>query len=317
MELGKFLKQTQIVEESDSGPRTSHPIFVFLSPIIFMLASVIVSFAIVFIPALIVSITNGGDVNGLKYYLVTSPLGMIIGTGSSIIVVFLWIKFFEKRKIKTMGFHKNGSLKSYTIGFIIGLILLSLSAIMIIYLCDLTITKANFTTSSILPFMFAILAWCIQGAEEEILLRGFMMPKLSKRFNVWVGVISNSVIFALLHLFNGGISILAIINLILFGIFASVYVLYTDNLWGACAIHSAWNFAQGNIFGFLVSGSDSTYQKILNISYNNNNLINGGKFGPEGGLAVSLILIVSTLIILYLLNRKKNLSTNLTLSKDI
>lgn len=317
MNLGNFLKQAQIIEETDSGSRNSHPIFVFLSPILFMFASLIVAFAIAFVPALIVSFINGGDINGLRNYLVNSPISMIISTGSAIIVVFLWVKFFEKRKINTMGFHRNGYFKSYIIGFIIGLLLLSLSAVIIISLCDLTITSANFTTSSILPFMLVILAWCIQGAEEEILLRGFMMPKLSKRFNVWVGVVGNSVIFALLHLPNGGISTLAIINLILFGLFASVYVLYTDNLWGACAIHSAWNFAQGNIFGFLVSGGDSKFQKILNISYKDNNLINGGAFGPEGGLAVSLILIIATLITFYLLNRKKNLSTNLTLSKNL
>lgn len=317
MNLSKFLKQSQIIEESDSGTRNSHPIFIFLSPIIFMLASILLTFIIAFIPGLIVGFITRGDVTGVSNYLANSPLSMIIGTGSTIIVVFLWVKFFEKRKIKTMGFYKAGSFKSYIIGFIIGLLLLSLSGAMIILLCDLTITSANFTTSSILPFMLVILAWCIQGAEEEILLRGFMMPKLSKRFNVWVGVIGNSVIFSLLHLANGGISTLAIINLILFGLFASVYVLYTDNLWGACAIHSAWNFAQGNIFGFLVSGGDSNYQKILNISYNDNNLINGGKFGPEGGLAVSLVLLIAILIVLYLLNRKKNSSTNLTLSKHL
>lgn len=54
-------------------------------------------------------------------------------------------------------------------------------------------------------------------------------------------VIANSVIFAALHLLNPGVAPLAIVNLILFGIFASCYFIRRGNIWGIGALHSVWN----------------------------------------------------------------------------
>lgn len=64
-----------------------------------------------------------------------------------------------------------------------------------------------------------------------------------------VGIVVNSIVFALLHMANTGISLLALLNLFLFGVFMSVYMVRRGNLWGACAIHAVWNFVQGNVFG--------------------------------------------------------------------
>ena len=37
----------------------------------------------------------------------------------------------------------------------------------------------------------------------------------------------------------------------------ALYLLKTDTVWGVAGIHGAWNFAQGNLFGILVSGQPS------------------------------------------------------------
>ena len=62
--------------------------------------------------------------------------------------------------------------------------------------------------------------------------------------------------------------------------------------------HITWNYFQGNIWGFLVSGTvaeGSMYQvKVLE-----ENLINGGAFGPEGGLIVTGILVLTFIFVMY------------------
>lgn len=314
MDLNSFLKQTNIIDKSDSGTRSTHFILAILSPILFIIAGALITLLILFVIGVIAGIVTRGNNTQFSHWFSTSPFSMMVETGASIIAVFLWVKFFEKRKFNTIGFYKNNALKKYLIGFAVGIILLSLSALVIMSTCDINIISGDLSSKTILPFIIVILAWCIQGASEEIILRGFIMPKLSKRFNVLIGVVGSSVIFALLHLGNHGISMIAILNLTLFGIFASLYVLYTDNLWGISAFHSAWNFAQGNVFGFFVSGGDHSWTKALSTSYTTNNSINGGAFGPEGGFAVTLILVLSSIIFFVLLNKKKKkcLELNMT-----
>jgi membrane protease YdiL (CAAX protease family) len=145
--------------------------------------------------------------------------------------------------------------------------------------------------------LIALIFWgfFLQGMEEEILCRGWMMTSVARKSSVLAGVITSSVVFSLLHIFNPGIAILPIINLTLFGLFASIYMLRTDNIWGVSAIHSIWNFTQGSLFGLSVSGMDSM-PTILKFSSTENTLLNGGAFGPEGGLIVSIVLIISIVI---------------------
>lgn len=82
-----------------------------------------------------------------------------------------------------------------------------------------------------------------------------------------------------------------------------LYVIKTNDLWGACGMHSAWNFAQGNLFGFEVSGLNVSVGSLFDFNLNGNSLISGGVFGPEAGLASTIILIIGIAFIL-LLDRK-------------
>ena len=57
----------------------------------------------------------------------------------------------------------------------------------------------------------------IQGATEEIVVRGWLFPVLSVRSRIWVGIVVTSFLFGFLHLLNPGITILSISNIILVG----------------------------------------------------------------------------------------------------
>lgn len=304
MTLNSIGNSSKMIEDASSGQRSTNLILTIFSPVLFLIASgILVGLVNLILTSSIFNI-NQFVKNNIKSATFNS-IFMIINTGSAILLVFLWVKFYEKRKLKTLGFYKEKTFKKYLIGFFFGFLMLSLSALMIVTTCDVEIKSGTLTPSRILPFLLVILAWIIQGASEEVLLRGFMMPILSKRFNLWIGILGNAIIFASLHLLNPGIAPLAIFNLILFGIFASLYTIYSGSLWGACALHSAWNFTQGNIFGFLVSGTHASGDIFMFITYKSNNLINGGTFGPEGGLTVSLILIIGSLLLINLIKKKK------------
>lgn len=129
------------------------------------------------------------------------------------------------------------------------------------------------------------------------------MNILGARYNINIGLFISSVLFGLLHLFNPNVNIVAILNIILVGYLFGLYVIKTNDLWGACGMHSAWNFAQGNLFGFEVSGLNVSVGSLFDFNLNGNSLISGGVFGPEAGLASTIILIIAIAFIL-LLDRK-------------
>ena len=83
-----------------------------------------------------------------------------------------------------------------------------------------------------------------------------------------------------------------------FGSLSSVYGIPTNSIWGVCAIHSVWNFVQGNFYGFQVSGLETENSLFSFTSLESGKLINGGTFGMEGGLGVTIVLIVAIIIVI-------------------
>ncbi|MFD0898087.1 CPBP family intramembrane glutamic endopeptidase [Loigolactobacillus binensis] len=135
--------------------------------------------------------------------------------------------------------------------------------------------------------------YVIQGFSEEILTRGYMLGKLLKTERVFVAVLVNSLLFAVLHLLNSSINILAFINIMAFSVLLALLRLRFNNLWVVSAFHSAWNFAEGPLFGVPVSGGVSDALVLKTTSHLGFDLINGGAFGFEGGFVILLVLLIA------------------------
>ena len=251
--------------------------------------------------------TNSQAFNDLVEKSMNSKVILVVTLFSTAIATFLTIVYcrcIEKRNFKSMGFVKKNAVKQYFIGVFIGFLMFSIC----VGICVATgtlkydgiIIGGNVTF--VILFFFGFL---FQGMGEEVLMRGYFMTSLSNKTPIVVAILLNSIVFACLHLMNDGVSLLAFMNLILFGVFASVYAIKTNNLWGICAIHSVWNFVQGNFYGILVSGMNTNASIFKFTSTADGELFNGGDFGLEGGLAVTIVLVAATVITL-LINFKKN-----------
>ncbi len=228
-------------------------------------------------------------------------------------LVFFRVKTIEKRNISSIGFSKNNFIKKYLFGFTLGIAEMALVVIILSVLGFVTIEKSSIQPvgiSAIGNLLIILLGWIIQGGTEEVLTRGWLMNVLGARYNVKLGLIVSSVLFGALHLLNPNVNYIAVINIILAGFLFGIYVLKTNDLWGACGMHSAWNFAQGNIFGFEVSGIDVAVGTLFDLNLKGNELITGGAFGPEAGLVCTFVLILFIFIILKIFkneNSKNNL----------
>ena len=214
----------------------------------------------------------------------------------SIAVSIIFCRCVEKRSFKSMGIFKKGFGAEYLVGLLIGFVMFALA----VAICVMTGTLEIKGWSSDLSFGWLVvffIGFLIQGMSEELLCRSYFMVSLARRQNLLVAIILNSLVFALLHLGNSGLSLLALVNLMLFGIFASVYFIKRGSVWGIGAIHSMWNFAQGNVFGIKVSGMGLSESLLTSNSTATGTLVNGGAFGLEGGIAVTIVLIVAIVLI--------------------
>ena len=153
--------------------------------------------------------------------------------------------------------------------------------------------------SSVLVILFG---WIIQGATEEIVTRGWLLNVLSSKYNIGFGLLISSTLFGLMHLTNPNVNYIAVINIILVGLFYGLYVIKTNDLWSVCGMHSAWNFAQGNIFGFEVSGLDISVGTLIDLNLVENDFITGGVFGPEASIVATFVLLLSIIILLFINN---------------
>ncbi len=221
----------------------------------------------------------------------------LFSTIGLILTVLFYCTKLEKRQLSTLGLTRKRKVSEYLLGLLIGLFLFTLVWGLNLLVGGVRYDGITFETTMIPLLLFYFLGYMVQGASEEILCRGYLCVSISRRAPLWAGLVINSVVFSLLHLANTGVSLLALINIFLFGIFLTVYMIRRGNLWGACAIHSVWNFAQGNLFGLPVSGTNSGDSVLSTSLLEEKTIWNGGTFGPEGGLCVTLVLIVAILIV--------------------
>ena len=205
--------------------------------------------------------------------------------------IFVCVKL-EKRNLSSMGLRGRGAVGEYLLGLGFGAVLLG-GAVLIAHgtgAMDFSLNEeANYGTVALF-----FLAFMVQALSEELLCRGYLMMSLSRTASPMASVILSAVVFAMLHSGNAAVSPLALLNIVLVGILFGAYALKRGSIWGAAAMHAMWNFLQGNVFGIPVSGTpirDSVLQisSLLDTKHH----VSGGAFGLEGGLAVTIVLLIA------------------------
>jgi len=153
--------------------------------------------------------------------------------------------------------------------------------------------------SGVLTFLFVFV---LVGWHEELLSRGYHLQTLASGINLFWGVIISSAVFGLLHLGNPNATWVSTAGIFFAGLYLAYGYLRTKQLWLPIGLHIGWNFFEGVVFGFPVSGMD--FYALTRIRVHGPEIWTGGAFGPEAGLIVLPSLIVGAfLIYLYTLRR--------------
>ena len=210
----------------------------------------------------------------------------------ALFAIFIFRKFVDRRSFISLGFelshHKADAMK----GLVWGAALISVGFLALYIFDFISIIETDFGAIQWLSYLafFAVVAF-----NEEILVRGYILTNLMASMNKYWALIVSALLFSVMHLANDNTSLISTVNLFLAGIMLGMYTIHKRNLWFPIAMHFTWNFFQGPLLGFEVSGTKM--DSVISQQVSGNALITGGEFGFEGSLLLTVMMIVSTVYI--------------------
>ena len=144
------------------------------------------------------------------------------------------------------------------------------------------------------------------GFYEEAFSRGYGLTNLAEGLNlpflgpkraVVAAWLISSVLFGVGHALNPHSSWISTLGVTAAGLQLGLGYVLTGRLGISIGLHFSWNFFQGNVFGFPVSGRDFQVS-FLGILQGGPGVWTGGDFGPEAGLLGFLACLLGGLLIL-------------------
>lgn len=150
--------------------------------------------------------------------------------------------------------------------------------------------------------LFSFTLFFLVAVSEEIFFRGILFRMINRRWNIWAALVISALIFGGLHILNNNATLWSSIAIAIeAGSLLGAAYAYSKNIWLPIGIHWIWNYTQGNILGFPVSGEDNV-TSIITPEISGPQWLTGGSFGAEAsvisaviGLLISLWFIRKTI----------------------
>jgi len=155
------------------------------------------------------------------------------------------------------------------------------------------------------------------GFYEELMFRGYQLTNLleglttennDKRGAVIGAILISSVLFGATHMSNPHATWLSTFNIMSAGVMLAIPFFVTGRLGLSMGLHTGWNFVEGSILGFPVSGLVYDHS-MISITQHGPPTWTGGAFGPEAGIlgiiGVAMIIIIELIYFGIALNTDK------------
>ncbi|CAN5844704.1 hypothetical protein BH23GEM6_BH23GEM6_14840 [soil metagenome] len=222
--------------------------------------------------------------------------GLLFSTAAALAAGLIVISRLEGRDPGALGFPLHWSaFREVGGGMAFGALLIALAVALLLITGSAYFVPDGGTPSEYLAVLFrTLIFFWIAAAWEELIFRGYPFQALVDGVGVWPAVLVSSLLFAALHGWNPNITWLALANIFLAGILLALAYLRTRSLWFATALHVGWNWAMASLFDFPVSGLTGFETPLYDVVEAGADWWTGGAFGPEAGLAGTLVLLAGT-----------------------
>lgn len=275
-------------------------VFILVYQVVFLLLGSLLAVLGILLPSLrnLLNALGNPATSGLPYltsFGVINLLALFATLGANGICA----RWLERRSFASTGFQfHSGWWRDFLLGSLVGALTISL-AVVIALLSGATTLQSNSQSFGFLlqSFSALLLFFMISAAYEEALVRGFAFQALEHNLGAGIAVTVTAVVFGLLHLQNANVTLFSTLNTMLAGVWLGVAYLMTRSLWLATALHYAWNFVMVFVFGLPVSGITKFQELAWLRGESSVRWVSGGEYGPEGGIAATVALLLSTLLL--------------------
>jgi len=217
-----------------------------------------------------------------------------------ILGTFIARSVLDQRSISSLGLSIDRRLlPDLMVGFGIAALMMGLIFLVEWTVGWLEVESIVWTTTRSSDWILGLLGglgyFIVIGFQEELIFRGYQLQNLVDSLDLPKGLVLSSLLFTIAHVLNPHASLLSTLGIFLAGIFFVYGWLRTHQLWLPIGLHIGWNFFEGNVFGFPVSGTETFH--LINHTVSGPSLLTGGDFGPEAGLILIPALAFGILLI--------------------
>ncbi|NIN68705.1 MAG: CPBP family intramembrane metalloprotease [Anaerolineae bacterium] len=227
-------------------------------------------------------------------------LSVLVSMILALPLTYFFRRFLDKDTMVNLGFdRKPGWWKEILGGLALGALLMGLVFLLEWAAGWLQVYgfawQAQSSSTTILTLLGYVIILGLGAFWEELSFRGYILQNLNVDWAAIVALVASSILFGLSHVLNPNVTWLSLFNIFLAGVVLAICYLTTRQLWLPIAFHFSWNFFQGPIFSFPVSGISTSGLLLTQIT--GNSLITGGPFGPEAGVIGTFALVIGLLIL--------------------
>ncbi len=217
---------------------------------------------------------------------------------SPLLAYLVLVKWIERRRITELA--PATLLPQGLLGAAFGLVLFS-AVVGLLYLLGSYHVTGTQPDAAWLPALLVV--GLAAGISEEIVARGVLFRIVEEGLGSWIALLLSALFFGAAHIANPGATLwssaaIAIEAGLLFGMLYHV----TRSLPICMGLHTAWNFAQGTIYGIPVSGYDARGWLVSRRT--GPDWLSGGVFGAEASLIALGLCSLCTVALLVVAVRR-------------
>ena len=244
---------------------------------------------------------------GVSYLVVLIPsawgrwTGSLMTAAAMLALYALFVRWFEKHWAQDLPLNKLLSHTGIGMGIGLGYFVLVVAIMMAIGVYRIVGTGNEWTDIADSFFAFLLVA-----IGEELIFRGVLFRWIDEKWGFVAALAVSALVFGLVHITNDNASWWSSLAIAIeAGLLLGAVYKYSGTLWMPIGVHWAWNFSQGNIFGFEVSGTDAG-ASLFHSSVSGSDWLTGGAFGAEASvISVTVGTLVSAWLIWQIYRRNQ------------
>ena len=228
-------------------------------------------------------------------------ISLVSGVAMGVAAV-IYCRKFQKRSRSSMGLQKKGWAVELLLGLVLGTALVTAVVALGSAVGGFRLVSSTPSTEGLGLLVLTLLGCLINGASLELLTRGYFAPSIGARAPVSFALLFSTCASALMQA-GGALFSLPVANHLLLGLLLGIWVLKRGNLWGACALHSAWIFAENFLFDIAPAGEHGGIRLFEVDADAFRTLLSGGAYGLSNSICTTIVLLAAVAAALALKSR--------------